>query len=243
MKQFILLASIILLNGCSYIVQISTFESDNIKLQNDDRFIYNDDIVSVEYKINNEGSIFDFRVINNSKQEITIDITKSYFVYNGNVYDYAGRSTTISTHSFDFSANVYSFGNDNSYGSVKGISVSETQTTPNHLIIPAGCYRTFGSFPIDRHIYYNSEIIYSLQNKNPTAVTFTKENTPTLIMNVITIIYNGEEHKITNELFIKYINVYPLSKAPGVTEYSKEVLIDNNQMYMTYDANSEFFLY
>lgn len=244
MKHFTLLASLFILTGCSYFVQIATFESDNITLQNDDRFIYNDDIVSIEYKINNDGSIFDFRVINNTEQEIVIDITKSCFVYNGNVYDYAGRSTTIATHSFDFSLNSYFIGNSqiSSTGSATGTSIAETKTIPNQMIIPAGCHRTFGSFSIDRRIYYNDAILNGIQNNNTVARMFTKENTPIRIINIITILYNGEERKVINEMFLKYINVYPLSKAPGVTNYNEEVLIYNNQMYIKYDANAVFWL-
>ena len=92
MKHFLLLASIFLLSGCSYFIQIATFESDNVKLQEDDRFLYNDDIVTIEYKINSEGPIFDFRITNNTDQDITIDLSKSYFVHNKDVYDYAGKS-------------------------------------------------------------------------------------------------------------------------------------------------------
>lgn len=77
MKHLLLLASIFLLSGCSYFIQIATFESDNVKLQEDDRFLYNDDIVTIEYKINSEGPIFDFRITNNTDQDITIDLSKS----------------------------------------------------------------------------------------------------------------------------------------------------------------------
>ena len=247
MKHLLLLASIFLLSGCSYFIQIATFESDNVKLQEDDRFLYNDDIVTIEYKINSEGPIFDFRITNNTDQDITIDLSKSYFVYNKDVYDYAGKSSTITTHSYNFTSQSYSHGHHNaitgynqsntiSGGNISGVSVSETQAIADKLIIPPHCNRTLSSFPIDRPIYSSDEIDISIKNKTPVTGTLTKEDSPICLINSITINYNDKEHKIINEMYVKYINVRPIA------EDSPEIVRYNDQMYLIYKLN-EYRLY
>lgn len=247
MKHLLLLASILLLSGCSYFIQITTFESDNVKLQEDDRFLYNDDIVTIEYKINSEGPIFDFIITNNTDQDITIDLSKSYFICNKDVYDYAGKISTITTHHYNFAAQSYSHGhyqaitgynksNTISGGNISGVSVSETQAIADKLIIPPHCNRTLSSFPIDRPIYRNDEIDISIKKKTPVTGTLTKEDSPICLINSITINYNDKEHKIFNEMYVKYINVRPIA------EDSPEILRYNDQMYIIYKLN-EYRLY
>lgn len=247
MKHLLLLASILLLSGCSYFIQITTFESDNVKLQEDDRFLYNDDIVTIEYKINSEGPIFDFIITNNTDQDITIDLSKSYFICNKDVYDYAGKISTITTHHYNFAAQSYSHGhyhantgynqsNTISEGNISGVSVSETQAIVDKLIIPPHYNRTLSSFPIDRPIYRNDEIDISIKNKTPVTGTLTKEDSPICLINSITINYNDKEHKIINEMYVKYINVRPIA------EDSPEILRYNDQMYIIYKLN-EYRLY
>ena len=228
MKRLLLIAAIFTLSGCSYFIQISTFESDSVKLLEDDRFVYSDDIVTIEYKINNEGPIFDFRITNNTNQEITIDLSKSYFVYNKDVYDYAGRSSTITTHSFNFVSRSYS---TLSVGNATGISISETQAIGDKLIIPAACNRTFSGFPIDRKIYRDATIVKGIESKTPVTLTLTKEESPVCIMNVIAILYNDKEHKVVNEMYVKDINVRPISQD------SPKVLIFDDQMHIIYEYN------
>lgn len=247
MKHLLLLASIFLLSGCSYFIQITTFESDNVKLQEDDRFLYNDDIVTIEYKINSEGPIFDFIITNNTDQDITIDLSKSYFICNKDVYDYAGKISTITTHHYNFAAQSYSHGHHNaitgynqsntiSEGNISGVSVSETQAIVDKLIIPPHFNRTLSSFPIDRPIYSNDEIDICIKNKTPVTETLTKEDSPICLINSITINYNDKEHKIINEMYVKYINVRPIA------EDSPEILRYNDQMYVIYKLN-EYRLY
>lgn len=235
MKHILLLASIFLFSACTYFVQICTFESDNVKLMEDDRFIYSDEIATIEYKINNEGPIFDFRITNNTEQDITIDISKSYFVYNKEVYDYAGRSTTIMAFSYDFASKTYSIGNSfynssTTVANTRGVSIAETQSIADELIIPAGCNRTLSSFPIDRKIYNDDEIVESVETATPVTITLTRDDTPICLTNCITLRYNNKEHKIINDLYVKYINVYPI---PIDTQ---KVLIYNDQMHLIYNS-------
>lgn len=240
MKRLLLIAAIFTLSGCSYFIQISTFESDSVKLLEDDRFVYSDDIVTIEYKINNEGPIFDFRITNNTDQDITIDLSKSYFVHNKDVYDYAGKSSTITTHSYNFAAQSYSHGHHNaitgynksntiSGGNISGVSVSETQAIADKLIIPPHCNRTFSGFPIDRKIYRDATIVKGIESKTPVTLTLTKEESPVCIMNVIAILYNDKEHKVVNEMYVKDINVRPISQD------SPKVLIFDDQMHIIYE--------
>mgnify|MGYP003294899424 CR=1 FL=1 len=61
--------------------------------------------------------------------------------------------------------------------------------------------------------------------------TLTKEDSPICLINSITINYNDKEHKIINEMYVKYINVRPIA------EDSPEILRYNDQMYVIYKLN------
>lgn len=242
MKRLLLLALIFAFSSCSTYVQILTFESDNVKIQPNNKFSYSDDIVSIEYKINSEGSLFDFNIENNTDTDVIVDISKSYFIYNGQVFDYAGRSISTTLSISGSTGSSYSFGLDNRYttstSSTVGVSITETQDIGNQLNIPTGCYRSFSGFVIDRVIYYNYQMIYSVNDIDSYELKLSKENSPILIKNIIALIYNGEKHSITNEFYVSKIGNYPKYHAPRSSSYNNEISILKNQMYTIYTANS-----
>ena len=196
----------------------------------DNGYEYSDDAVTVSYKINKEGPIFDFTITNNSEQDIYIVTDKSYFVYNGNVYDYAGWSTTSTLHSYNVSEVSHTVINT-SYNSanISGTSISNTHKVGNELVIPSGCHRVFKSFNINRDLYYNKQIINGLMRGKTVSIICYEEDSPVKLINTITYLQGDTERKVTNKLYLKNIETgYFSQEELNILDYS---ILDDNQTY------------
>jgi hypothetical protein len=221
MNRLILFTLLIILSGCGSFVQITTYRSDELTF-NGDSYRYRDDVITIDYTFNNDGAIFDFIVTNNSDKDIYIITNKSYFVYNGNVYDYAGKSITLSQHEViisDITSNI---------GIISGSSISSTHEIGDQLVIPSGCHRIFQSADRHRYLFYDAYIIKGIVNRDNTSIICDKEDSPVKMINSVTYLHDGTEYQVNNELYLQNIETQYF-KADELNVIDK--FIESNQMY------------
>lgn len=221
MKRILIFISFLLFTGCYSHLQIATYHSDNI-IMNDYNYRYNDDILSIDYKFNNEGGIFTFTITNKSEKDIYIVTNKSYFALNGSVHDYAGRSTTSSLSNFSINGTSYTSSHATSttehsstlfHSDISGTTISQTQTIGEELIIPPGCHRTFETFYVERSIYINNNVINGLIDGNDSTIYFLKENSPISLINAIAYIHDGIAYEAISEIYLKNIQTLKVKKS------------------------------
>ena len=229
MKRLLFLLLLLSLTSCGAYLQIATFHSNEMT-KTDNGYEYSDDAVTVSYKINKEGPIFDFTITNNSEQDIYIVTDKSCFVYNGNVYDYAGWSTTSTLHSYNVSDVSHIVTNTSyNHANISGTSISNTHKVGNELVIPPGCHRVFKSFNINRDLYYNIQIINGLMEGRTVSIICYEEDSPVKLINTITYLQGDTERKVTNKLYLRNIETgYFSQEELNILDYS---ILDDNQTY------------
>lgn len=226
--------------SCSTYIQIATLNSDTVQLNEKGEFYYEDEVVRIEYSFNQaENGLFAFAIKNLSKEDIYVDMSKSYFINNGIATDYFGRSTTITIGTSHSDTYIYS-GQISSTYSVSE-SVSETKTAASYVGIPSESARIFTGFIVS-DIHYTEEGLIEFPNGNDNEEReFNKDESPLTIVNRITLIVGGEEIVIENKMYAsKYVNAVDNIKKYYLP-YSE--FMDNNQFYILYTNEPEYSYY
>lgn len=85
-----ILAIALVATSCSpvYYRQITTLSSDDAKFNEKGAYVYENEIVSIEYNFWKEYGGVDFVVTNNTDDNIYLDFSQSFLVKNGYAYDY-----------------------------------------------------------------------------------------------------------------------------------------------------------
>lgn len=226
------IVALLSLTSCSYYIQFVTYNSDNVVLNEDGKYLYQDENVAIEYLLNGDDGVFYFAVTNISDKDIYIDLNKSVFIINDQVFDYGGRSISdidvaILTNKFT------SIGQYSAYSTATSVinGTIQTQTTPDKVLIPSQCYRYFKGFQIN-----NGEIKVDGLNRGPKSndgevatVTFDMQTSPIRFTNRLTLIINNVEQAIENTHYVhsienveiddRYINILNIGNNETSSEY------------------------
>lgn len=76
--------------SCSYsnYQQISTLESNQVRMDSTGQYMVNEDFVTIKYDFWAKSGSVSFWVVNNTKEDVYLDLSKSYLIKNGAAYDY-----------------------------------------------------------------------------------------------------------------------------------------------------------
>ena len=88
---FCAVAGAFLLPSCGGVrqyYQVTTFESEDVKLQDSGSFVYETDEFSILYDLWSENGEMTFSIVNKTDSAIVLDLDKSYYVFNGLAHDY-----------------------------------------------------------------------------------------------------------------------------------------------------------
>lgn len=99
MKTKNLILSLILaltLTSCSmYYYQVSTMSSNDARVTDDGQFVQNNEDITLYFDFWAENGKVSFTVVNNSSSDITLDLSRSFFVENGFARDYFLNRTMV----------------------------------------------------------------------------------------------------------------------------------------------------
>lgn len=231
-KHFLLLIiTTLCFTACSPILfmQIATLSSDNVALQNDGSYIYKDTLMTIEYDFWTETGKFHFTIMNNSDDDIYLNLAESYFVNNGNAYDYYQARTYIYTNvkltSTSLSISTYDAGNlattyrglnakqyalsvskgsqlsnSHSTASEKGISV-EYMEKPI-VCIPAYTSKTFVEFNVASAVYRECGFIRDPRRDEQAIREYSTTSSPRIIENRLTFELGDMVIPVTNVFYV-----------------------------------------
>lgn len=116
MKYLIVFIAFCLISCTSKYYQIHTTSSNNVVYDYpNNRFFYEDRLVTINYNLwNNGGSIW-FSIYNNTDSVLYVDWNKSNFIFNGYSYDYLNSTAKMSTVSGSTYKNGYLLANSVTY--------------------------------------------------------------------------------------------------------------------------------
>ena len=230
-KLLIICTALLTLSSCNRYIQIATFSSDNVTFH-ENLFAYIDNAVAIEYLFNKSDGIFNFTITNLSQEDIYIDLSKSIFALNGQIFDYAGYSLSkFSSYShINTYTNVCTHATSMlSHSDITTSGNMITFSTPNIIIIPSNCYRVFSGFEFNNEIIIHADIDNSPKHGRVAVATFIKEESPWKFLNKINIITQDQEYSIENLFYLS-----KLSNEKYTPETDTYNWLDNNQHYQIY---------
>lgn len=237
-RIFFILAPILFLLSCSSprYVQLATLYSDTVSLSQG-QYKYSDDIVCVEYMFNTEDGVFLYTISNLTDSDIYVDMEESLFVYNSQVFDYAGRDTYFTFYSNTDRATCINYSYYTAYltNFSKGIAVTQSRDIPSKVLIPKGCYRVFTGFDLNDTVY--RQLYFARDPSANEDIFLLRDNMiyPIDFINIIHVISGVNEYNVVNKFEVATVRNILLS--------SKTIVSVDPSMYYTYYSEDDVFYY
>ncbi len=231
---FFTICILFLVSSCANGFQICKMTAVGNKSADVNSIVFEDDYCKVSYNLWGNGGDAGFMVENKSQQYIYINLSETFFVKNGKVYDYyLGRTYT----------NVQS---QNSETTLSKSLFSSSSSTPEQMVvcIPPHTYRTFSGYKISSEIYRDCTLLRSLTSKkDERTVNFSYEESPVKIKNIIgyCVEKNGELHRIETDFYLSQVSNLTKETVIGYDydEFCGEKSSSKNKKYFkVYDAGS-----
>lgn len=164
---FVVLISVLAMScsTTSYYYQVGEIrpvEEDKVKIDKDSKLVYLDDNIFIEYSFwGSYGNVY-FVINNISDKDITIHLDKSFFIRNGQAYDYFQNRTYVST---DVETEVLSSSKSYLYAtlsSTSGYSSSSSNSIQRleiaKMIIPAKSFKIINQFNVTNFMYRSCDL-------------------------------------------------------------------------------------
>ncbi len=213
MKLTLILTLALIFTACSTTYhQIFTVESENSTILGN-KIMFEDSNIIVSYNLWSVGGEVEFSVYNKSNSDITLDLTKSYFVLNDLSYEYYQNRSYSSS-----SSNSSEFGklevvenkqqaNTLSESSTKTVML--TISEKSQVNIPPKALKYFSEFKISQNIYRNCDLVlFNSRSRKINALNFSKTESPFIFSNILTYSNNGVVKRLQNNFYVAVIENY-----------------------------------
>lgn len=237
-RLFLLLFAVTAFSSCTkHYMQLATLSSDSVFLD-EGCYVYKDDNIAIDYLFNTDDGVFEFAVLNISDGDIYIDLEKSVFVYNSQVYDYAGRETSVTAFSeisktyanaFISSSGHSAFGYSSSHKN--GVSKTSLTRMPSVVLIPKGTCRIFSGFDINSTLYRQLFFARDPKPDENVCIYGDEINNPISFSNVLFVETLNNEYTVENNFKVDKIRNVRLSS-------SKKLSILPSEYYILYSEHS-----
>lgn len=213
-----LLAVTVLMASCK--VTSDYFQVYKAKPENgtmlDNKIVFEDNYCSVQYDLwSNEGNI-GFSIYNKTDHDITLDLTKSFFVLNNWSREYFTGKTSSISQTENLSLNYISYPSKYYYYSnmISDVGASNSQSStisivqPKEATIPSKTYARVFEYTISGSRYINCELPKYPANGNNEKLSFDRNNSPLIFYNLITYRHNSETIRMENRFHVVEIANY-----------------------------------
>lgn len=160
-----------------------------------------------------------FKVSNISDSDVTIDLTKTFYVRNGLARPYfsdgeisysAGAGATVAVKNQYYNS---FFNQSNLAAASSASSTTKTYRNPREIVIPANTHIDVGGFSVTNGYINECDLQPYPSLKETTSFVYDKENTPVLFSNIVSYESEGETHRVEHEFYISRVTNLPESKA------------------------------
>ena len=240
---FYFLIANLFLTACSpqIFLQIGTLSADNVKLEDDGAFKYEDAIMCIEYNFWSENGKFQFTVTNNTDDAIYLNLAKSHFINNGYAYDY-------------YQARTYIYEDKNSSFSeliIHGTSFSEKGVAIEYMeqpiaCIPAHSSKVFEEFKVASSVFRECGFVRDPSKKETSVREYSDYSSPQIIENRLVFNINELEIPVTNMFYVsQYQNIsyndaiesVKTDRCDGSVKEAKfHKMSGNNKFYISYST-------
>ena len=228
-KIFLLVCGGLMLTSCDTINYFQVCEvGSNLPQSSQGKYEYKDNSCTVSYDFWCSGGNPGFEFTNNSDEIIYLDLSKSFFIKNGNAYDYFLNRTVSASASYVESASASKSGTAYGYwnaigglipGSVtaslnvgKSAAKSSTVETEEKSIvaIPPHSSKIFTEYSIISEYFYDCDYNITPGKKDRPTYNFQLSNSPIRFSNFITYTIGNDptSHSFTNDFFVNSVSYY-----------------------------------
>lgn len=224
-KTFLLYAFVItcVLSSCSSncLYQIYEVKSDNLETKSNG-LVYEDDNCLLFYNLWDKSGSLSFVFENKANKDIIIDLTRSFFIKNGMVYDYyqdqsiMNRGVFELTTSRELCSSYLNFKNKTHLWSTSLVvdsdfSISPIITKAQYFVIPAKTCKVMPGFKISNIVYKecgNNKMNYPEEQSE--TINYTKSNSPLTFSNRITYKLEGQGNNeyLQNDFWLSSLTNY-----------------------------------
>jgi len=217
MEKIILPFLALLLTSCAVTnyYQVYKTNTDN-GLLDKNKIVFEDNNCSVYYNLWAEGGNVGFNIYNKTKSDLTVDLTKTFFVLNGVAYEYY-QNRTFSKLPSSWSALTtynsphyyYWHYNPSEITGTNSTSFSISYIEKQQLTIPPKTQANVSEYQVVSTRYINCDLLKYPTSNTIKTVKFDKSNSPFVFYNLITYYTNSDTLRLENKFYVSEITNYP----------------------------------
>jgi hypothetical protein len=219
MKRNILSILIIFFTSCAvttdYFQVYKTISENGIVNQN--QIVFEDNNCAVYYNLWSEGGDVSFKVYNKTENDLTVYLTKTFFVLNGVAYEYfqnrsfsksSNSGTTVTSYNYPYFWNQ----NVSKVAGTNSTTFTTSYVEKPELTVPPKTLVNISEYHVTNKPYTNCDFVKYPSVKNIRALKYTKENSPFVFYNLITYATKSDTLRLENKFYVSEITNYPSSK-------------------------------
>lgn len=218
MKKLIYFVLAVFVTSCAVTTnyyQVYKANPDNGTLIND-KIIFEDKSCSVAYNLWADGGDIGFSIYNKTESDITVDLTKTFFVLNGVAYEYfqnrtfsksSSSGTALTTYNYPYY--YYWYWNPAKVTGSNSTSFSTTYIEKPQLTIPPRTQINVSEYHVTNARYVNCDLVKYPSSSKIKTLKFDKSNSPFVFYNLITYKTKGDSTRMENKFYISEITNYP----------------------------------
>jgi hypothetical protein len=179
--------------------------------------VFEDDNCRVVYNLWKDGGDIGFGIYNKTSKDLTLDLTKTFFVINGIAYEYFQNRTFSKSSSFLASSSTYNFPYSRYRNTISTIGTTSTSshgtsyTEKPKLTIPPMTMVFVSEFNITEYRYINCDLRRFPSKSEIKTIRFERENSPFVFNNLITYSTAADTFRLENKFYVSEITNLPES--------------------------------
>lgn len=216
MKKILLPIITLLLSSCATITDYyqvyKTYPEGGIVNKN--KIVFEDNNCSVLYNLWTEGGDLGFSIYNKTESDLTINLSKTFFVLNGVSFEYYQNRTFSKSSNNGRTSTTYNYPYYWNYNLTKVEGTSSTGYSTSYIekpaiTIPPKTLINISEYNVTNSRYTNCDLAKIPNQENIKTLKFSKENSPFTFYNLITYSTKSDTIRFENRFYVSEITNYP----------------------------------
>ena len=215
MKKIILPILTLLFTSCAVTNYYQVYKTnvDN-GIVDKNKIVFEDNNCSVYYNLWTEGGNVGFSIYNKTESDLTVYLTKTFFVLNGVAYEYFQNRTFSKSSNSGTTVTSYNYPYYWNYNVAKVAGTSSTSFSTSYiekpeLTIPPKTLINISEYNVTNARYTSCDLVKYPSRKNIKTLKYGKDNSPFVFYNLITYSTKSDTLRLENKFYVSEITNYP----------------------------------
>lgn len=194
--------------------QVYQTNSKTVQLKDNNALVFEDNNCRISYNLWGKYGNAGFSFYNKTNETITLLLDDSFYVINGNAYDYfqnrifSNSSNSSSSTTSSSSVTLWSRLTVSNFASntlVANTASGVERIEPRTIAIPANTSKTISEFDINQTIFRDCDLLRFPSSKQTSSKSFSEETTPIKFYNSIAYKMGDKVNKVKNDFYVSNI--------------------------------------